>query len=159
MQFWSAFRGGYFLVDNTSTLLSDRHVTLYNKFGHDIRSLACNQPDLELAVFPVNPIVYFVTRIPPATKYTFMYPWVAEIGQQELIDRLRSDPPVVVWINVERGGGKPGSVSTYMADTIRFLNENYILVDNGLWVSPELSRRCGISPGQSPFNLDEDTGQ
>ncbi len=159
MQTWSAFRGAYFLADNTAALRYDRHITQYNKFGRDIRALACDQPDLELAVFPVNPIVYFVTRIPPATKYTFMYPWVAEIGQQEVIDHLRSDPPVVVWINVERGAGTPGGVSTYMADTIQYLNDNYILVDAGLWVSPELSRRCGISPGQSPFNLEQDTGQ
>jgi hypothetical protein len=159
MQAWSAFRGGHFLLDNASVLRYDRHITQYNKFGRDIRALACDQPDLELAVFPVNPIVYFVTRIPPATKYTFMYPWVAEIGQQEVIDHLRSDPPVVVWINVDRGAGTTGGVSTYMADTIQYLNDNYILVDNGLWVSPELARRCGIRPGQSPFNLDEDTGQ
>jgi hypothetical protein len=83
MHFWSAFRGGYFLVDHPFEITNDRHITMYNKLGEEIRELSCNQEDVELAVFPINPIVYFVTGLPPASRYTFMYPWVAEVGQQE----------------------------------------------------------------------------
>jgi hypothetical protein len=80
-----------------------------------------------------------------------MYPWVAEIGQQELIATLRSNPAAVVWINVERGAGNPNAVATYMADTISFLNKEYVTLGDDFWISPDLARRCGVSPGQSPF--------
>jgi hypothetical protein len=159
MQFWSAFRGGYFIVDNAPAVLDSRHVSMYKKFGSDIRALGCDQPDLQLAVFPVNPIVYFVTRIPPASKYTFMYPWVAEIGQQELIATLRSNPAAVVWINVERGAGNPNAVATYMADTISFLNKEYVALGDDFWISPDLARRCGVSPGQPPFIPNDGAGE
>jgi hypothetical protein len=86
MWFFAAFRGGYFLVDHWDALMDNRQVTMYEKLGSSIRDAACDQKDVQTLYYPNNPIVYFVTEIPPASKYTFMYPWVAEIGQQEFTD-------------------------------------------------------------------------
>jgi hypothetical protein len=126
MQSWSAVRGGFFIASNWNTVMSDRHVLQYKKLGDEVRQLSCIQKNIELSVFPINPIVNFVTGIPPASRYVFMYPWVAEIGQQELIHELSRNPSAVVWINTARKEGSPDAPAAYMADTIDFLNKSYV---------------------------------
>jgi hypothetical protein len=150
MQSWAAFRGGFFIVNNWNTLMSDRHVVQYKKLGDEVRQLSCNQKDIELSVFPINPIVNFVTGIPPASRYVFMYPWIAEIGQHELIQELSRNPSAVVWINTARKEGSPDAPTAYMADTIDFLNKSYVSVGKDLWMSPGLARGCLASRGKIP---------
>jgi len=151
MQVWSAFRGGYYIVKNWNWFASQRHVRMYDEFGDEIRDLACGSPDLELSVFPINPIVHFVTGIPPASRYVYMYPWVAEIGKEELITELKANPAAVVWINTGRKSGEPDSPAVYMAEVIDFLNEEYFVLGQDFWLSPELAERCGVEPGKTPF--------
>jgi hypothetical protein len=148
MQSWVALRGGFFIANNWNTMMSDRHVVQYEKLGDEVRQLSCNQKDIELSVFPINPIVNFVTGIPPASRYVFMYPWVAEIGQQELIQELSRNPSAVVWINTSRKEGSPNAPAAYMADTIEFLNKSYVSVGKDLWMSPRLARGCLASRGK-----------
>jgi len=155
MTSWSAFRGAYYLADHPVEILNPRHVNQYKNFGEQIRDLACNQPDLEIAVYPINPIVYFVTEIPPASKYTFMYPWVAEVGQQEMISELRNNPGVVVWLRTGRGAGD-NAAAVYLRDTINFLNEEYVFVSTDIWMSPDLAARCGIVPSETQFTQPDD---
>jgi hypothetical protein len=156
MQFWSAFRGGFYLTNNWNTIVRKRHVTLYEKFGDDIGMLTCNQENVELSVFPINPIVHFVTEIPPASKYVFMYPWVAEIGQVELIAELREHPAAVVWINTARKSGSPDGVAAYMADTIKFLDGEFFIIGDDFWMSPELAEICEPSEAQIQEFLGEE---
>jgi hypothetical protein len=156
MQAWSAFRGGYYLLDHAPDILNSRHVTQYHKFGEDIRELGCDQEDLELSVYPINPIAYFVTEIPPASRYTFMYPWVAEVGQEELINELRNHPSAVVTINTARKADSPDGPAAYMADTIQFLNESYVFVGVDFWMSPELAEICGLDPASTPSIEDDE---
>ena len=158
MQAWSAVRGGYFIVNNPRAFANSNHVWQYLKFGKDIRQLGCNQEGLELGVYPINPIVHFVTGIPPVSKYVWMYPWVAEIGQDELIAELRDHPSAIMWIKVERGAGAPDGVAAYMKDTIDFLNNEYqIVLKDAIWMSPELAEKCPLIPGETPFlqNVDD----
>lgn len=151
MWFFAAYRGGYFLVDHRGALIDNRHVTMYEKLGSSIRDAACGQKDVQILYYPINPIVYFVTKIPPASKYTYMYPWVAEIGQQELIDELRQNPAAVILINTSRKEGTPEGVTTYLADTIRFLNRNYVYWGENKWMSPQLANLCSVKPVQNPL--------
>jgi hypothetical protein len=155
MHIWSVFRGGYYLVKNWYWITSPRHVTMYEEFGDEIRQLACGQEDLELSVFPINPIVNFVTGIPPASKYVYMYPWVAEIGKDELIAELKANPSAIVWINTGRKSGEPDAPAVYMADVIDFLNREYFVLGQDIWLSPELAKHCNISPETLPIEITE----
>jgi hypothetical protein len=150
MQSWVAFRGGFFIASHWNTVMSDRHVVQYKKLGDEVRQLSCGQKNIELSVFPINPIVNFVTGIPPASRYVFMYPWVAEIGQRELIQELSRNPSAVVWINTARKEGSPDAPAAYMADTIEFLNKSYISIGKDLWMSPGLAQGCLASQGKIP---------
>ena len=155
MQLWSAFRGGYFITTNWFEITNDNHVTMYRSFGDDIRQAACGQEDVELAVFPVNPIVYFVSEISPASRYTYMYPWVAETGQDELIQTLSEHHSAVVWIQQGRKRDSPDGVANYMADTIEFLNKNYVRYRGNYWMSPELAEICSVEPVEIPVDPDD----
>jgi hypothetical protein len=148
MQFFTAFRGGYFLLDHWDALMNYRHVTMYEKLGDEIHALTCNQKDVQILYYPINPLVYFVTEIPPASKYGFMYPWVAEIGQQKLIDELKHNPAAVIMINTSRKEGTPQGVTSYLAETIRFLNQDYVYLGKNKWMSPQIASLCSVTPGQ-----------
>lgn len=151
MHLWSAFRGGFYLIVYGREVLDSRHVTMYRKLERTIRELTCNQTGLELSVYPINPIVNFVTEIPPASKYVFMYPWVAEVGNPELIEELRANPSAFVWINTARKSDSPEGVATYMADVIEFLNEEYVVVGVDYWMSPNLAEHCSAAPLEAPL--------
>jgi hypothetical protein len=152
MQFWSAFRGAYFIADHWDAITSGRHIKVFNEFEDSLRSVSCNQENVELSVFPNNPLVHFVTGIPPASKYTFMYPWVAEIGQNELIAELKDNPVSIVWLNLRRKAGTPEAVTAYMADTVEFLREEYVELGSGIWMSPHLAKNCPVYPQRNPFD-------
>jgi hypothetical protein len=101
-----------------------------------------------------NPMAYFVTGIPPASKYGFRYPRVAEIGQQELIDELRQNSAAVILINTSRKAGTPQGITTYLANTIQFLNQNCVYWDVNKWMSPQLASLCSVKPIQNPAISD-----
>lgn len=73
-----------------------------------------------------------------------MYPWVAEVGQEQLIEELREHPSAVIWIQQGRKRDSPEGVAVYMADTIEFLNENYVRFRGNYWMSPELAEICAV---------------
>jgi hypothetical protein len=152
MQAWSAFRGGYFIFDHRFEFRNDRHITLYDQFGDEFSDFACGRQGLELTVLPINPLVHFVSGIPPASRYVWMYPWVAEIGQDELISDLRNNPSAIVWVNVDRGSTEENSAARYLADTIAFLDEEYVTLADEFWMSPELAQRCPPDDKVVPFS-------
>jgi hypothetical protein len=46
-----------------------------------------------------------------------------------------------------------------MADTIQFLNEEYVPLGETMWISPELAEKCasqtiGLDPSKDPFYLE-----
>jgi hypothetical protein len=81
-----------------------------------------------------------------------MYPWVAETGQQEWFDALRQNPAAVILINTSRKAGTPQGITTYLADTIQFLNQNYVYWDVNKWMSPQLASLCSVKAVQNPIN-------
>ncbi|MBP1694173.1 MAG: hypothetical protein H6Q37_2056, partial [Chloroflexi bacterium] len=89
---------------------------------------------------------YFVTKIPPASRYTFMFPWTAQLTLADVIDELRNHPSAVVQVKTERQIWQKYPVKDYLADLIQFLNQNYKKIDENLWMSPELALYCNANP-------------
>ncbi len=144
MYAWSAFYGAYFLVDQREFFSNQRFINRLERFGEEIHRITCNQDGVEILEYPYNPMVYFVTKIPPATRYTFMLPWVAEAGLSEVITELRNHPSAVVELKTERQVWQDYQVKDYLAELITFLNQNYQQVDSSLWVSKELAQKCNV---------------
>jgi hypothetical protein len=127
---------------------------MYEAFGDGIHQITCDA-DVELAVYPINPIIHFVTEIPPASRYVFMYPWVADVGQETLIQELSQNPVSLVWINTARKAGSGEGAGVYMADTLEFLAQEYINIGPDIWMSPQLAENCSFDPAQVPFLSDD----
>ena len=67
-------------------------------------------------------------------------------------------PSAVVTINTNRKAGSPDGPAVYMADTIEFLNEAYVVIGEDYWMSPELAELCSFDPGRTPFIEDDESG-
>jgi hypothetical protein len=144
MFFWLCYRGGDFLYQNRLSLtFEERHGGMVGNAGH-VRELTCHRPEARLLVYPLNPSYYFFSHIPPASRYTFMTPWVAKVGLRQAIHDLESQPVLVV-LHDEDVWGYP--VREYMKDFLRYLDEHYTIIDRSdfsYYMSPELEKICPV---------------
>jgi hypothetical protein len=53
-------------------------------------------------------------------------------------------------INTSRKAGTPQGDTAYLADTIRFLNQDYVYWGENNWMSPQLAKLCSVKPVQNP---------
>lgn len=142
MYAWSALFGAYFLLEHRQALSDRRYLNRIERFGDEIRRITCQREDIEILIYPFNPLVYYLSEIEPASFYTFMHPWVAEVGQQAVIETLKQHPSAVVEIRREKRVWQDYVVKDYLSNLITFLDDNYYPVSDTLWVSPELAREC-----------------
>ncbi len=154
MYSWSAAAGAYFLLAHHADLNDHRFVNRLAHFGDQLRSLSCNQDDLRVLIYPYNPMVYFVTQIPPASKYIFMHPWVAQVALPELIPDLQRQNSTIIEVKVNKTVWQTYAVKDYMADFITFLNQDYQQVNATLWMSKALGEKC-YSGGTHPALEDD----
>ena len=154
MYAWSAASGAYFLVDHHAELDDHRFVNRLARFGDQLRSLSCNQDDLRILIYPYNPMVYFVTQIPPASKYIFMHPWVAQVAMPELIPDLQQQNAAIGEVKIDKTVWQTYAVKDYMADFITFLNQNYRQVNATLWMSKALGEKCASGTAQPTLEDD-----
>ena len=76
-----------------------------------------------------------------------MFPWVAEVGQDEVIQQIidNKKKPVMVYIELNTSvWGYP--VKTYLKDLITALDKYYILSGENTYISPGLKARCEVIP-------------
>lgn len=111
---------------------------VYEQRAEKINNLACGRSDVALAYYPGEPIMYFFTKMPTVSKYFYMYPWVAEVGLSDVINRLKSDTAVVYLA--------PGQVlryknKDYLAKIKKYLDKNYKQLED-FYLSPSLIRDC-----------------
>ncbi len=107
-----------------------------------IQDLSCNQSDVLLAHYPDFSYLYWFTRMNPVSKYLFLWPWVADVGLNDVIQDLGQDQilAVVVREDVNVWGLHDSKDYLYILD--EFLEMNYHKVSEGVYVSPELYSRC-----------------
>lgn len=137
MLIWLNSRGAEFLVRNPSNL------TYYHNFNGVLgdaayyRKLSCHRNDAKLLIYPGAPIIYFLAQIPPASKFLFMTPWVAEIGQEDAIKSLAENPSIL-YIDRRTDVGN-FQVDEYLADLLNYVDHHYIPTkEKNIYVSPLL---------------------
>ena len=154
MYSWSAATGAYFLMDHHAELNDHHFVNRLARFGDQLRSLSCNQDDLKLLIYPYNPMVYFVTQIPPASKYIFMHPWVAQVALPELIPDLHRQNSTIIEVKVAKTVWQEYAVKDYLAELITYLNQDYQQVSATLWMSKALGKNCAAGGTQPTLEDD-----
>ncbi|HNT55683.1 MAG TPA: hypothetical protein PKG95_13270 [Anaerolineaceae bacterium] len=129
--------GLWFIANHPERLPYERRYAAYEARGAEMRTFNCGGTDVRLAYYPVDPLVYFFAGMEPPGRFTYLQPWVAELGQLETIEALRTTPTVVY---IETDANIWGyTAADYLAPMIIFLNENYVPVAENTWVAPQIS--------------------
>jgi hypothetical protein len=112
----------------------------YEQRAGAITRLRCERDDVALAYYPSDPLMHVFTGMPPVSRYLFMLPWVAEVGQADVLASLPTTDAVV---SIDLSGGVWGHrTRDYLAPMVQFLDTRYVKVADGLWVSPRLAHAC-----------------
>lgn len=107
-----------------------------------LRTLACDQPNVELAGWPGQLSTYWYTTWRPVAGYLYFWPWVAEAGLPKVLEHL-ADPDVraVVMLRDTVVWGR-WDTRDYLAPLHRMLEERYVPAGPDTWVSPALAASC-----------------
>lgn len=107
-----------------------------------IQQLTCNQPDVLLADYPSGTYYYWFTGMKPVSKYTFMWPWVAEVGLDDVIDELSQKQMLAIVVVQELVIWDQYDTKVYLHPLDEYLELNYHKVAEGIYTSPALYLRC-----------------
>jgi hypothetical protein len=143
MFFWLHLRSIDYWMKNPSTPAYDTLHKAFNENSAFFQERTCGLANASLLLYPGRMREYFEAQIPPASRYIFMFPWVAEVGLDEVIAELeqKKDDPVLVSVNkAQKVWGY--LASDYLEPMIRYLDQEYIQEADDLYVSPGLHRRC-----------------
>jgi hypothetical protein len=112
----------------------------YENEAQRLLHLGCGEAEY-LGYYPGNPYIQFLTRLPPVSRYVFLWPWVAEVGQGEVIAALLEDPRAIVYLDerAEVWGRRAGETLAPLRET---LERDFIQVDERTYLSPALSQAC-----------------
>jgi hypothetical protein len=114
----------------------------YERESNQIQEWACNHLNVLLANYPGGRYYYWFTDMKPVSQYTFMYPWVADVGLDEVIGALEHEETLaIVVINKSVIWGRY-STEDYLQPLKSFLEYDYYKVSDGVYVSPALHSRC-----------------
>lgn len=106
--------------------------------GQQLKARACGV-DAALGVYPGEPLLHYFSGMRPVSRYIYVWPWVADVGREELQYALRTTPAVVVFDENANVWGIPAHI--YLADIQQLLEEEYIYRD-GVYLSPDIAAHC-----------------
>ncbi|WP_201798012.1 ArnT family glycosyltransferase [Anaerolinea thermolimosa] len=149
---FSAARTIVFDFEENKKNFEDQLQSYYERKNNYLK-YECEGHRFDYLIYPLDPLFYFIANRYPASKYHFMTPWVAEIGQNEVINDLSITKKAVVIIGLDGViWGYP--VKTYLSTLINYLDTHYIKVEPGIWISPSAFQSC-----QQTFHQQENNHQ
>jgi hypothetical protein len=124
--------------ENLETITSQQVLEQEEK----MRSIKEKCGSIEFLYYPVDDFyIYFNAQLEPASKYTFMTPWVADIALDDVKNALELKKAEKIYLVVLRQGhiwNYPNQ--DYMASLFTFLEEEYVEIEPSVWVSPGLNK-------------------
>jgi len=141
MALWLGFRLVQQILVDRHSLSYQANFGTYERQARRLQKLACDLPDVRLAHYPDGVSSNWFSGLQPASKYLFMYPWVADVGQTETIHELESEPYAIVIVTDESIWGVYNT-SDYLRPLLEYLNGNYYKVNKDTYLSPALHRAC-----------------
>jgi hypothetical protein len=97
---------------------------------------------VSLAYYPDGIAYYWFADMKPVSKYVFMWPWVAEVGLDEVIDELGREEELTIVVREDKLVWGLYDTKDYLQPLDEFLEENYHEVEDGIFLSPGLYAKC-----------------
>lgn len=136
----------YYFIGDYDEMITRHYEKGYRTEVASLQKYECKDIQPKYLIYPLDPLVYWYLGRLPASRFSFMLPWVAEVGQTEVINGLINSTYVIVRISLDDPiGGIPAR--EYLRDLTVFLNNHYHEVEEGIWVSPTLFEICHSSNG------------
>jgi hypothetical protein len=141
MLLWLGIRGLDTYVSLLSQSRQDFQLSPYERNIGFYQTATCGNPTVKVLIYPLDPYYYFAAQLLPASKYSFMTPWVAEVGQDQAIADIQGKP-VLVWFDRDASiWGK--AVKIYLAKFVNYVDNFLIPLDKkNFYASPELKALC-----------------
>ncbi len=141
MAFWLGIRLSGQIILERQNLTYDANFRKLERAGDRLDRLACGMENVHLADYPEGMYSYWFSDLAPVSKYIFMWPWVAEIGQQEMIRELQEQPLAIVVVTDEVVWDAYPTLE-YLAPLVEYLDANYHKVSKDTYISPALFESC-----------------
>lgn len=132
-------RSGLFAITNYQTAFYENSYGMLEGEARRLRGLTCGQ-EATLLYYPGEPLLHVYSGMAPAARYTFLYPWVADIATDEVEAALRTSPAVVYLSMSGSVWGYPNH--QYLGPLYEFLRAHYVQIDSETFVSPQIVDNC-----------------
>lgn len=139
---WLGFRLIIYTSQNRNTLLYETSFRIFEIETARIRESTCNQSDVLLAHYPGGTYSYWFADMEPVSKYVFMWPWVAEVGMSDVLGSLGQEGVLAVVVLDDDLIGGRYDTREYLHSLHEYLSNNYVKIEDGLYISPELAVLC-----------------
>lgn len=145
MLLWLFLRGTQFIYQQGKYQTYNSQFASYEKDAKQIINLTCNNPGVSLIDYPEGLYAYWYTGLKPVSKYMFMFPWVAEVGLTDTINKLKQPDALTIVIYQREKIWNTYDTNVYMRPLLDYLNLNYIKVNENHYISPSLYKVCSGS--------------
>ena len=139
---WQVFRITTYTIRSRHELSYTANFGFYHTYAQEILGIlgTCSPSDILLAPYPGDTYAFWFTDMKPVSRYLFMWPWVAEIGQVDVINILDEAPSIVI-IEKMKVWNKYNT-NVYLHRLHNYLDENYLNIKEGWYISPSLMQQC-----------------
>lgn len=110
--------------------------------GEEVNAWACGYPDAKLGYYPGDPYVYYFSRMQPVSKYLFMFPWVADVGLNNVITELEQTPAIIYFTDLEHSQIWGHPEKEFLAPLISTVQEKYRRFGMDVYVHSEIFDTC-----------------
>jgi hypothetical protein len=137
---WMIGFGLYYVTDNRQHLSYAANFGDYDRRSRALVAMDCGQNAI-LGYYPGDPYIYYFTKMRPVSKYLFMWPWVAEFGQSDVLQALKAQPKAIVYFD-DTGSvwGRPNK--QFLGPLHEYISQQYIANGNNFYLSPPLEQAC-----------------
>ena len=141
MMFWLGFRVAVSTLQTPENLSYSQNFAPVQARAATIKALACGQPDVFLAHYPGSGYTLWFTDMKPVARFIYFWPWEADVYLDEVIGALDQEQvSAIVQIRAREVWGWP--VKEYLQPLYEYLDENYVTIEEGLYISPYLAAQC-----------------
>lgn len=131
------------LWQDPDQLRYETHYAYYEGVAARLKDLACNQVGVQVALYPGDPVSLFLSGYNPVGGYLYMYPWVADYAEEEMLPVFAEGKGKFVIASVNVSGEiwqRP--TADFLGVFDAYLAQHYFQTDDGYYISPALYEAC-----------------
>ncbi|MAT44342.1 MAG: hypothetical protein CL609_18575 [Anaerolineaceae bacterium] len=108
----------------------------------ELNELTCEQNNVLVGFYPSQLYFYWYTDYKFISKYTYLWPWVAEVALDDILIDLKQPDINAIVIRKEMVVWDHYDTREYLKRLDEYLVANYINIEPGLYMSPNLEKNC-----------------